>query len=212
MFSLPKIDYPYEALEPYIDMKTMELHHTKHHQTYVDKLNEAIGKHAELADKPLEDLLKDLSAVPEDIRTAVRNHGGGHYNHSLFWGYMAPKEDDGGAMPDGIGRAVSDAFGGADQFRQQFADAAAKVFGSGWAWLVFDPSAGSGQARGQLKIVSLPNQDAPAMFGWKPVLGLDVWEHAYYLKYQNKRPDYIAAWWNVVNWKKAEEMYERNKA
>ena len=201
MFTLPKIDYPYEALEPYIDTKTMELHHTKHHQTYVDKLNEAVGKHAELAEKPLEELIRDLGAIPEDVRTAVRNHGGGHYNHSLFWKYLAPKESDGGAMPDGIGKAVSDPFGGFEQFKQQFSDAAMKVFGSGWAWLVFDEN-------GKLAIKSLPNQDAPAMFGWKPVLGLDVWEHAYYLKYQNKRPDYIAAWWNVVNWKTAEEMYK----
>ncbi len=198
---LPQLAYPYEALEPYIDTKTMELHHTKHHQTYVDKLNEGLTKHAELADKPLEELLRDLDSVPEDIRTVVRNHGGGHYNHSRFWTYMAPGEADGGRRVEGeLDKAITSAFGGFDDLKQQMGDAAVKVFGSGWAWLVIDEA-------GRLAIKPLPNQDAPVMFGWQPVLGLDVWEHAYYLKYQNKRPDYVAAWWNVVNWKKAEAEY-----
>jgi Fe-Mn family superoxide dismutase len=200
-YTLPTLPYPYEALEPYIDTKTMELHYSKHHQTYVDKLNEALGKHPELASKPLEELLKDLNAVPEDIRTAVRNHGGGHYNHSRFWTYMAPKEAGTAEMGDDLHRALTEQFGKFDDFKQQFNDAAMKVFGSGWAWLVIDE-------KGSLAVKSLPNQDAPAMMGWKPVLGLDVWEHAYYLKYQNKRPDYIAAWWNVANWKKAEGEYK----
>jgi Fe-Mn family superoxide dismutase len=199
MFNLPKLAYPYEALEPYIDTKTMELHYSKHHQTYVDKLNEAIAKHPELADKKLDDLLAGLKDVPEDIRTAVRNHGGGHYNHSHFWNFMAPKEAGASEVGDELGRAITDTFGKFDDFKQQFNDAAAKVFGSGWIWLVVDET-------GKLAIKSMPLQDAPVMMGWKPVLGLDVWEHAYYLKYQNKRPDYIAAWWNVVNWKTAEEM------
>lgn len=204
-YALPKLEYPYEALEPYIDTKTMELHHTKHHQTYTDKLNEALGKHPELAGKSVEELLRELQSVPEDIKTVVRNHGGGFYNHSLFWTMMAPKEQGGGVVPDGIGKAVGDSFGSWDNFKQQFSDAAAKVFGSGWAWLVVGPSAGSGQA-GKLEIVSTQNQDTPVSQGNKILMALDVWEHAYYLKYQNKRPDYIAAWWNVANWKEAEKL------
>lgn len=201
-YTLPKLEYPYEALEPYIDTKTMELHHAKHHQTYTDKFNEALAKHPEIT-KPVEELLRDLNSVPEDIRTVVRNHGGGYYNHSLFWEMMAPKEKGGGQVPDGIAKPISDAFGSWEQFKQQFSDAATKVFGSGWAWLVV----GEG---GKLEITWTQNQDTPISQGKKPIMALDVWEHAYYLKYQNKRPDYIAAWWNVANWKKAEEIYGSN--
>jgi Fe-Mn family superoxide dismutase len=204
MHKLPELAYPYEALEPYIDTKTMELHYSKHHQTYVDKLNEGLAKHPELMDKPLEELLGNISAVPEDIRTVVRNHGGGHYNHSRFWTYMTPKETGFQEIGDELGKAISEQFGKFEDFKQQFNDAATKVFGSGWSWLVIDET-------GKLAIKSLPLQDAPAMMGWKPVIGLDVWEHAYYLKYQNKRPDYIAAWWEVANWQQAEKEYRAYK-
>jgi superoxide dismutase, Fe-Mn family len=194
-YELPKLPYDYDALEPYIDKKTMELHHTKHHQTYVDKLNEALAKHPDVADISLEKLLADLDSVPEDIRTAVRNHGGGHSNHSFFWTIMGPKA---GGMPSGkIGEAITRTFTDFNKFKDQFTKAAAGVFGSGWAWLVLQD--------GKLEIVSTPNQDSPLMKGQKPVLGLDVWEHAYYLKYQNRRPEYIDAWWNVVNWKEVEK-------
>jgi Fe-Mn family superoxide dismutase len=179
-YELPKLPYAYDALEPYLDAKTMEIHYTKHHQTYVTKLNEALDKHPEIADKPLEELLKSLDTVPEDIRMAIRNHGGGHTNHSFFWTIMDPK--------DGNGEPIADVL----KFKEEFTKAATGVFGSGWAWLVMD--------KGKLSVVATPNQDSPIMKGQKPVLGLDVWEHAYYLKYQNKRPDYIEAWWNVVNW------------
>ena len=203
MFKLPDLPYPYEALEPYIDARTMELHHSKHHQTYVDKLNEAVGKYPELADKSLDELLANIKDIPEDIRTAVRNHGGGHYNHSQFWTYMTPKEA-GSTMGDELDRAISEQFGKFEDFKQQFNDAAVKVFGSGWAWLVVDET-------GKLAIKPMPLQDAPVMMGWKPVLGLDVWEHAYYLKYQNRRVDYIKSWWEVVNWERAEELYQAAK-
>ena len=179
---LPSLPYPYDALEPYIDARTMELHHTKHHQTYVDKLNEALAKHPEIADKPLEELLGNLNAVPEDIRTAVRNHGGGHHNHSLFWKWLAPV-GQAGQMP-----------AEAAPFKEEFTKAAAGLFGSGWAWIVKNSG-------GELKIITTPNQDSPLMQGLIPVLGLDVWEHAYYLKYQNRRAEYIEAWWNILNWK-----------
>jgi superoxide dismutase, Fe-Mn family len=196
-YELPKLPYGYDALEPYIDAKTMEIHYTKHHQTYVTKLNEALDKHPEIADKPLEELLANLDAVPEDIRTAVRNHGGGHSNHSFFWTIMGPKRDKG---PGGkIAAGIEDTFGDFTKFKEEFTKAATGVFGSGWAWLVLD--------KGKLAIVSTPNQDSPLMKNQKPVLGLDVWEHAYYLKYQNKRPDYIEAWWNVINWEKVEEYF-----
>jgi len=200
-YELPTLPYAYDALEPYIDAKTMELHYTKHHQTYVTKLNEALAKHPEIADKPLEELLRNLDAVPEDIRTAVRNHGGGHSNHSFFWTIMGPKA---GGEPTGTSaQAIIQTFGDAAKFKEQFAAAAAGVFGSGWAWLVSD--------KGKLAIVTTPNQDSPLMKGQKPVLGLDVWEHAYYLKYQNKRPDYIEAWWNVVNWNEVEANFLKAK-
>jgi Fe-Mn family superoxide dismutase len=202
-YELPKLPYAYDALEPYIDAKTMEIHHTKHHQTYVTKLNEALGKHPEIADRPLEELLRALDSVPEDIRTAVRNHGGGHMNHSLFWTVMKSPKGGGGGEPSGkIAQVVASSFGNFANFKDAFSKAAAGVFGSGWAWLV---SEDGGAGNGKLSIVSTPNQDSPILKGQKPILGLDVWEHAYYLKYQNKRPDYIEAWWNVVNWEQAEK-------
>jgi Fe-Mn family superoxide dismutase len=193
-YELPKLPYAYDALEPYIDAKTMEIHYTKHHQTYVTKLNEALEKHPKLADKPLEELLGNLGAVPEDIRTAVRNHGGGHANHSFFWTVMGPMKTDAGKEPTGrVLAEIKTAFGDFKQFKEAFTKTAAGVFGSGWAWLVMDED-------GKFVITSTPNQDSPLMNQQTPVLGLDVWEHAYYLKYQNKRPDYIEAWWNVVDW------------
>lgn len=196
-YELPKLPYAYDALEPYIDAKTMEIHHTKHHQTYVTKLNEALAKYPEVAERPLEELLRLLNTVPEDIRTAVRNHGGGHMNHSFFWTIMGPKT---GGEPDGkIAAAIKDTFGDVARFKDEFAKAAAGVFGSGWAWLVRDKS-------GALMITTTPNQDSPLIKGDTPILGLDVWEHAYYLKYQNKRPDYIEAWWHVVNWSAVEKQ------
>jgi Fe-Mn family superoxide dismutase len=202
-YELPKLPYAYDALEPYIDTKTMELHHTKHHQTYVTKLNEALEKHPEIAETPLEQLLAKIDSVPEDIRTAVRNHGGGHLNHSLFWTLMAPPKQGGGAEPAGkVGEAVTKTFGGYAKFKEDFTKAAVGVFGSGWAWLVIE--------KGKLAIVTTPNQDSPLMKGQRPILGLDVWEHAYYLKYQNRRPEYVEAWWNVVNWKEAESIFVRN--
>ncbi|MCL4257447.1 MAG: superoxide dismutase [Anaerolineales bacterium] len=189
-FTLPKLPYDFNALEPHIDARTMEIHHGKHHQAYVNNLNAAIEKHPELADKSLEDLLKDLNAVPEDIRTAVRNNGGGHFNHSLFWEIMSAS---GGGEPTGaLADAINKAFGDFATFKEKFAAAAAGQFGSGWAWLVKE---GDGVA-----IVATPNQDNPISNGKTAILGVDVWEHAYYLNYQNRRPDYVAAWWNVVNW------------
>ena len=187
-YTLPALPYDYTALEPHIDAQTMELHHTKHHQTYVTKLNEALEKHPELAEKSLEDLLRGIDQVPEDIRGAVRNHGGGHHNHSLFWTVMGPNSGGDGSL----GKALSAAFGDVETFQKKFNEAAAGIFGSGWAWLVKEGS--------DLKIITTPNQDSPLMQGLTPLLGLDVWEHAYYLKNQNRRPEYIEAWWNVVNW------------
>src|SRR5512140_4502 len=189
-FELPKLPYSVDALEPYIDAQTMTIHHDKHHQAYVTNLNAAIEKHPELAKKSLEDLLSNLNAVPEDIRTAVRNHGGGTWNHNLFWEVMAPK-----AAPTPSAellKALEAGFGSFDAFKSEFEKAAMGRFGSGWAWLV---KKGSG-----LAIISTANQDSPLSDGMTPILGLDVWEHAYYLNYQNRRPDYVAAWWNVVNW------------
>ncbi|NIM49702.1 MAG: superoxide dismutase [Gemmatimonadales bacterium] len=195
---LPNLPYAYDALEPHIDARTMEIHHTKHHATYVSKLNDALEKHAGLEKQSLEDLLADISGVPADIQTAVRNHGGGHANHTLFWTVMSP---DGGGEPSGkLAGALKSTFGDFATFKQQFSDAAASRFGSGWAWLVLDG--------GKLAIESSPNQDSPLMEGRTPILGLDVWEHAYYLKYQNRRPDYIAAWWNVVNWQEVARRFD----
>ncbi len=190
-FSLPNLPYEPAALEPHIDARTMEIHHGKHHQAYVNNLNAAIEKHPDLAGKSIEDLLKDLNAVPEDIRTAVRNNGGGHYNHTLFWEIMSP---DGGGQPEGdLAEAINAAFGDFASFQDKLAKAGVGQFGSGWAWLVK-------KADGSLDVVSTPNQDTPLSSGQTPILGVDVWEHAYYLNYQNRRPDYITAWWNVINW------------
>jgi superoxide dismutase, Fe-Mn family len=189
-FSLPALPYAYDALEPHIDARTMEIHHTKHHQAYVNNLNAAIEKAPELQGKSLDDLMRGINSVPESVRTAVRNNGGGHWNHSMFWELMGANK---GGEPTGkLADAIKSAFGDFSKFKEQFAAAGAGRFGSGWAWLLNDG--------GKLSITSTPNQDNPLMDGKTAILGLDVWEHAYYLKYQNKRPDYIAAWWNVVNW------------
>ncbi len=198
-FELPKLSYPYDALEPYIDATTMEIHHTKHHGGYVKKLNAALEKHPEWASKSIEDILKDLDNIPVDIRTAVRNNGGGHYNHSIFWTIMGP--NGGGKLSGKLGEAIDKTFGSFDKFKEEFSNAAATRFGSGWAWLVLDNY-------GHLSILSTPNQDNPITYSLKPVLGLDVWEHAYYLKYQNRRPEYIQAWWNIVNWEAVTKRYE----
>ena len=197
-FTLPDLPYDFGALEPHIDAQTMQIHHDKHHQTYVDRLNDAV-KGTDLESKDVETLLREFSSVPDDKKTAVKNHGGGHANHSLFWTLMAP---NGGGAPSGdVGSAIDGAFGSFDTFKEKFTAAAAGVFGSGWAWLV--------SSGGKLEILGRPNQDSPLMDGLTPILGLDVWEHAYYLKYQNRRPDYIGAWWNVVNW---DEVAARLKA
>jgi superoxide dismutase, Fe-Mn family len=189
-FTLPQLPYAYDALEPNIDAKTMEIHHTKHHQAYVNNLNAAIEKAPELAGKSLDDLMRGINGVPEAVRAAVRNNGGGHWNHSMFWELMGPNK---GGEPSGkLADAIKSAFGDFAKFKEQFAAAGVGRFGSGWAWLVNDG--------GKLSITSTPNQDNPLMDGKKAILGLDVWEHAYYLKYQNRRPDYISAWWNTVNW------------
>ena len=189
-FTLPALPYAADALEPHIDKQTMEIHHGKHHNAYVTNLNAALEKAPELQSKSIEDLLKDISKVPEAIRTAVRNNGGGHANHSMFWQIMAPKA--GGAPTGAIADAITSSFGGFDKLKEEFKKAAIGRFGSGWAWLI--------ASGGKLTIESSANQDSPMMEGKKPVFGVDVWEHAYYLKYQNRRPDYLAAWWNVVNW------------
>ena len=199
---LPQLPYAYDALEPNIDARTMEIHHGKHHQTYVNNLNAALSNHPELEGKSAEELIKDLSALPEDIRTAVRNNGGGHVNHSMFWLCMAPNA---GGEPSGeLADAINSAFGGLDAFKEQFAKAGATRFGSGWAWLCVDGG-------GNLVATSTPNQDNPISDGLTPILGLDVWEHAYYLNYQNRRPDYISAFWNVVNWEQVAANYAASK-
>ncbi|HIH31194.1 TPA: superoxide dismutase [Candidatus Woesearchaeota archaeon] len=190
---LPKLGYAYDALEPYIDARTMEIHYTKHHQTYVDKLNAVLEKHPELQNKKVEELLKDLNSVPEDIRNAVRNHGGGHFNHSMFWKLM--KKDV--AIPEKLAAAIDKDFGSFDNFKKVFTDAALNRFGSGWAWLVLN--------KGKLEILSTANQDCPISDGKIPILGLDVWEHSYYILYNWRRADYISAWWNVVNWEEVEK-------
>jgi Fe-Mn family superoxide dismutase len=195
---LPSLPYDYSALEPHIDARTMEIHHTKHHQAYVNKLNDALGGHADLASKDLNELLRTIETVPDSIRQAVINHGGGHANHTLFWQVMG--KGMGGQPTGDLADAIKDAFGSFDSFKDQFSKAAATRFGSGWAWLGFD-------AKGKLHVGSTANQDSPLMMGHTPILGLDVWEHAYYLKYQNRRPDYISAWWNVVNWNKVAEFF-----
>ncbi|HVE33656.1 MAG TPA: superoxide dismutase [Gemmatimonadaceae bacterium] len=189
-FTLPALPYANDALEPSIDARTMEIHHTKHHQAYVNNLNAAIEKAPELQGKSLDDLMRGINSVPEAVRTAVRNNGGGHWNHSMFWELMGPNK--GGEPTGALADAIKQAFGDFSKFKEQFAAAATTRFGSGWAWLVNDG--------GKLSITSTPNQDNPLMDGKRAILGLDVWEHAYYLKYQNRRPEYITAWWNVVNW------------
>jgi Fe-Mn family superoxide dismutase len=197
-FELPKLPYAVDALEPYIDAQTMTIHHDKHHQAYVTNLNGALDKHPELASKSLEDLLMDLNAVPEDIRMVVRNHGGGTWNHSMFWEIMGPQK--GGAPTGELAKAVDSAFGSFDAFRAEFEKAANGRFGSGWAWLV---KKGNGVA-----IVSTANQDNPMSEGATPLMGIDVWEHAYYLKYQNRRAEYVTNWWNVVNWDAVAQRYK----
>ena len=199
-FTLPPLPYDFAALEPHIDAKTMEIHHGKHHQTYVNNLNAAIEKAPELASKSLDDLMRNASKLPEAVRTAIRNNGGGHWNHSMFWQIMAPKA--GGEPGGNLGKAIISAFGDFAKFREQFSAAGVGRFGSGWAWLINNA--------GKLSITSTPNQDNPLMEGQKAVMGLDVWEHAYYLKYQNRRPDYITAWWNVVNWKEVEKRFSQS--
>jgi Fe-Mn family superoxide dismutase len=197
-FELPPLPYAYDALEPYIDAQTMEIHHTKHHNAYVTNLNAALEKHPELAGKSLEDLVRNPDSLPEDIRTAVRNNGGGHFNHSLFWKVMTP---NGGGEPKGeLARAISEAFGDFATFKNTLTQAGIGRFGSGWAWLGFKS--------GRLAVGSMPNQDVPMMDGLMPILGIDVWEHAYYLKYQNRRPEYISNWWNVVNWEEVARRFE----
>jgi Fe-Mn family superoxide dismutase len=198
-FELPPLPYDFSALEPHIDAQTMEIHHDRHHGTYVNNLNGAIQKHPELEGKSVEDLLSDLSSVPDDIRTVVRNNGGGHYNHSIFWQIMSP--DGGGEASGEVAEAINQAFGDFASFKDTLSKAAIGQFGSGWGWLYL--------SGGRLSIKGFPNQDNPIMDGGVPILGVDVWEHAYYLKYQNKRPDYVAAWWNTVNWSAVNDRYSQ---
>ena len=197
-FTLPPLPYDYAALEPHIDARTMEIHHTKHHQAYVNNLNAALEKAPELQNKTLDELLRNLNAVPDSIRTAVRNNGGGHWNHSMFWTIMSPQ---GGGEPSGaLADAIANSFGDFAKFKEQFNTAAMARFGSGWAWLTVNGS--------KLTIESTPNQDTPISDGKYAVMGVDVWEHAYYLKYQNRRADYLSAWWNVVNWSEISKRFE----
>ncbi|WP_069804590.1 superoxide dismutase [Thermogemmatispora onikobensis] len=196
-FELPPLPYSYDALEPHIDAQTMQIHHDKHHGTYVENLNKALEGHP-FASLPVEEVLRRINEVPENVRTAVRNNGGGHANHSMFWRIMKP---NGGGQPSGdLAKAIEQTFGSFENFKDQFIDAGLKRFGSGWAWLVLDK-------QGKLQIISTANQDSPYMDGLYPVMGNDVWEHAYYLKYQNRRADYLKAWWNVVNWEEVERRY-----
>ncbi|MBB5180848.1 Fe-Mn family superoxide dismutase [Planomicrobium koreense] len=200
-YELPELPYAYDALEPHIDKETMNIHHTKHHNTYITNVNAALEGHDDLASKSVEELIADLDAVPESIRTAVRNNGGGHANHSLFWQLLSP---NGGGTPTGaLAEAIDAKFGSFDAFKEKFEAAGKTRFGSGWAWLIV--------SNGELEVVSTPNQDSPVMEGKTPVLGVDVWEHAYYLKYQNRRPDYLAAFWNVVNWDEVSKRFEAAK-
>ena len=194
-FELPALPYPFNALEPHIDAQTMEIHHDRHHATYVNNLNGAVEKHPELGEKSVEQLVADLNSVPEDVRTVVRNNGGGHLNHSIFWTIMGP---GGGGEPSGrVAEAINSAFGDFATFKDTLSKAAIGQFGSGWGWAFM--------SGGKLQVKGFPNQDNPVMEGGVPILGVDVWEHAYYLKYQNKRPDYVAAWWNTINWRAVEE-------
>jgi Fe-Mn family superoxide dismutase len=198
-YTVPPLPYAFDALEPHIDARTMEIHHDKHHAAYVNNLNNALKDHPELASKPVNELIADLSLVPENIRTAVRNNGGGHSNHTFFWEIMGPGK--GGAPVGTLAEAITKTFGSFEDFKAKFEEAGVKRFGSGFVWLIINK-------QGALEIVSLPNQDSPIMDGNKPVLANDVWEHAYYLHYQNRRPDYLKAWWNVVNWDHAEQNYQ----
>jgi superoxide dismutase, Fe-Mn family len=201
-FEVPPLPYDYNALEPYIDTQTMQLHHDKHHAAYVNNLNAALQNAPQFAALPIEQLIQRLNEVPDTIRTAVRNNGGGHLNHSMFWQIMTP---NGGGQPSGeLGNAINSTFGSFDQFKAAFNDAGVKRFGSGWAWLILDKN-------GSLQVVSTANQDSPLTDGLFPIMGNDVWEHAYYLKYQNRRPDYLNAWWNVVNWSEIEKRYQQAK-
>lgn len=201
-FKLPELKYAYDGLEPHIDKQTMEIHHTRHHQTYVDNLNKALEGHDKFKEINIWELIRDLNSVPDDIKTAVRNNGGGHLNHTLFWSIMSP---DGGGNPVGeVAKKIDENLGGFEKFKEVFKKAALGRFGSGWAWLVVNKE-------GNLEVVSTPNQDNPITEGLNPILGIDVWEHAYYLKYQNKRPDYVDAFWNVVDWNKVEEKYNSVK-
>jgi Fe-Mn family superoxide dismutase len=197
-FNLPELAYAYDALEPHIDARTMEIHHTKHHNAYITNLNDAVEKTPELADKSLEEMLSDINALPEAVRGVVRNHGGGTFNHNLFWEVMAPNA--GGSPSGDLAAAIDSAFGSFDAFKDEFAKAAGTRFGSGWAWLVKNNEG--------LTVVSTANQDNPLSLGLTPILGIDVWEHAYYLNYQNRRPDYVSAWWNVVNWDAVAEKFK----
>ena len=201
-FLLPELHYSYDGLEPHIDAQTMEIHHSKHHAGYTNNLNIALEKHPELTDKSIETLLGDLASVPEDIRTAVRNNGGGFYNHAIFWSVMGSYR--GGEPSGAIAEAIASEFNDFATFKDQFTMAAKTRFGSGWAWLTVN-------ANGGLKVLSTPNQDSPISEGLTPILGIDVWEHAYYLKYQNRRPDYIANWWNVVNWDEVSRRFDELK-
>ncbi len=200
-FTLPKLPYDFDALEPVIDKMTMEIHHDKHHKAYVDNLNKALADHPELMKTPIEELVAKLKEVPEKIRTAVRNNGGGHANHSFFWTIMAPKGQ--GGQPTGNLAEAINSFGGLDKLKEQVLTAATGRFGSGWAWVIVKD--------GKLAVASTPNQDSPLTQGSKPILGIDVWEHAYYLKYQNRRPDYVKAWWDVANWKAIGENFDKAK-
>ena len=198
-FELSPLPYNYDALEPYIDTQTMQLHHDMHHQAYVNNLNTAVGKHTELESKSLEDLVREINSIPEDVRTAVRNNGGGHVNHTMFWQIMGPNA--GGEPSGAIAQVISDNFGDFESFKQQFNDAGTKQFGSGWVWLVRTSG-------GKYEITSTPNQDSPMTGGDFPIMGNDVWEHAYYLKYQNKRAEYLKQWWNVVKWDEINKRLE----
>jgi Fe-Mn family superoxide dismutase len=201
-YELPPLPYPFNALEPHIDAKTMEIHHDKHHQAYITNANNALKDHPDLAAKPVDELIANLSQVPESIRTVVRNNAGGHSNHTFFWKIMGPNA--GGAPKGKLAEAITATFGSVDAFKEKLQAAGASRFGSGWAWLVVNKE-------GKLEITSTPNQDSPIMEGLKPVIGIDVWEHSYYLLYQNKRPDYLKAWWNVVNWDEAEKNFSAGK-
>jgi Fe-Mn family superoxide dismutase len=202
-YELPPLPYPNNALEPHIDAKTMEIHHDKHHAAYITNVNKALEGSPELSSLPIDDLIANLDKVPEGVRTAVRNNGGGHSNHSFFWKILGP---GGSGQPSGpIAAAIDEAFGSFEAFKEKFNAAGAARFGSGWAWLILNKA-------GKLEIVSTPNQDSPIMDGNKPILGVDVWEHAYYLNYQNRRPDYLKAWWNAVNWSAVNDNYAAAKA